>query len=255
MSAPEPQVLVTPDADALVEGVAERLRVAVARALSQRAEVHVVLTGGRVAGRVLAALGGSAGARSLEWQRVHLWWGDERFLPAGDPDRNETQAREQLDGSGILEAAVVHPMPASDGPDGPDAEAAARRYAADLAHHTGAGDRVAGALAPAFDVLLLGVGPDGHVASLFPGHESLTETSAAVVAEHGSPKPPPVRLSLTLPVLTAAREVWMVVSGEDKADAVARGLAGDDVRSTPAAGVHGTEATWWLLDEAAASRR
>ena len=109
---------------------------------------------------------------------------------------------------------------------------------------------------PVVDVLLLGVGPDGHVASLFPHHPSFEEGQRAgrsVIAVHDSPKPPPTRLSLTLPVIQAAEQVWCVVSGEDKADAVAEALAGPG--DLPASRATGAQRTLWLVDEAAASKR
>jgi 6-phosphogluconolactonase len=132
----------------------------------------------------------------------------------------------------------VHPRP----PDtGQGAEAAAAAYAEELA----------AAGPPTFDVLMLGVGPDGHVASLFPGYPQLEVTDVAAVAVHDSPKPPPTRVSLTLPLLNRSREVWFVVSGEDKAEAVAKALAEGDV---PAARPKGQNRTLWLLDQAAASK-
>lgn len=174
----------------------------------------------------------------MNWARLDLWWGDERFLPDGDPDRNHTQARAALLDAVPLDPARVHPMPPSDAAASP--EAAAEAYAAELA-----------AAAGPFDVLLLGVGPDTHVASLFPGHPALEETDRAVVAVHDAPKPPPVRVSLTVPTIRSAREVWLLAAGEDKAKAVATALSGADT-SAPAARVHGTERTLWLVDEAAA---
>jgi 6-phosphogluconolactonase len=137
-----------------------------------------------------------------------------------------------------LDPARVHPMAAD---TGQGAQAAAAAYAAEL--------EAAGS--PTFDVLMLGVGPDGHVASLFPGYPQLEVTDAAAVAVHDSPKPPPTRLTLTLPVLARAREIWFVVSGEDKADAVAKALAEDDI---PAARPKGENRTLWLLDEASAAK-
>jgi 6-phosphogluconolactonase len=100
---------------------------------------------------------------------------------------------------------------------------------------------------------MLGLGPDAHVASLFPGRDSLLVEELGVLAEVDSPKPPPVRLSMTLPTLRTASEVWFVVSGEDKADAVGRARAGTDVMNTPGAGVRGVDATRWFVDTAAAS--
>jgi 6-phosphogluconolactonase len=103
------------------------------------------------------------------------------------------------------------------------------------------------------EVLMLGVGPDGHVASLFPGHEALDATDAIAVAVHDSPKPPPDRVTLTFEALDRARAVWFLVSGDGKADAVAAALAGGDLHEIPARGVSGEQETLWLLDEAAAS--
>jgi 6-phosphogluconolactonase len=123
------------------------------------------------------------------------------------------------------------------------ARAAAAEHAAD----------VQPAASNGFALVMLGLGPDGHVASLFPGHESLLIEKLGVLAEPDSPKPPPVRLSMTMPTLRTAGEVWFVVSGEDKADAVRRARSGDDVTTTPGAGVRGVDATRWFLDAAAAS--
>ncbi|MBO3093532.1 6-phosphogluconolactonase [Cellulomonas dongxiuzhuiae] len=242
------EVLVHPDAEVLAAATAARLLTRLVDLQSHRSPVHVVLTGGTVGIAALRAVAASPVRDAVDWTGVHLWWGDERFLPDGDPDRNETQAREALvDALGdALPAGNVHAIPAlSD--DVPDGETSARRYAAELrAHAADSG------LAPRFDVLLLGMGPDGHVASLFPGRSSLFEASSMVVAEHDSPKPPSERVSLTFPLIRSAREVWVVAAGAEKAPAVARALAGDDVRTTPAAGARGTERTLWLLDLAAA---
>jgi 6-phosphogluconolactonase len=142
-------------------------------------------------------------------------------------------------------------MAPSDGAYGDDVEAAARAYEAELA---AAAHPEGGAALPAFDVLLLGVGPDAHVASLFPWHPAVRETERLVVGVRGAPKPPPVRISLTLPAIRAAREVWLLAAGEDKAEAAAVALSGPDEERAPASGAYGTERTLWLLDEAAAVR-
>ena len=156
---------------------------------------------------------------AVDWSGVHLWWGDERFLPDGDPDRNETQARNALiDALGdALPAENVHPMPAPSD-DVPTPEASADAY----------GQSFAAAGSPAFDVLLLGMGPDGHVASLFPGHEALAVSGRPTVAVHGSPKPPPDRVTLTLHKLNASHRILLVVSGAAKAPMLARVIAGPD---------------------------
>jgi 6-phosphogluconolactonase len=108
---------------------------------------------------------------------------------------------------------------------------------------------------PAFDAVLLGVGPDGHCASLFPGHPGTRVTDTSVIAVHDSPKPPPVRLSLTFPALDAAKEIWFVASGDGKADAVARALSGEfDRTEVPSSGPRGRNRTLWLLDRDAAAK-
>lgn len=142
-------------------------------------------------------------------------------------------------------------MPASDGPHGADADAAAAAYAAELAAAAGVEDD---GPVPRFDVLLLGVGPDTHVASLFPEHPSVRETERTVVGVHDAPKPPPTRISLTLPAIRSAREVWLLAAGEDKARAAAVALSGAGEVQAPAAGARGRERTLWLLDAAAAAR-
>jgi 6-phosphogluconolactonase len=242
----ETVVVVVPDADVLASSVAARLVTTIIDAQAVKGHAHVVLTGGRVAAKVLRSVQELPASAAIDWSRVDLWWGDERFLPAGDPDRNETQAREALLDALPLDPARVHAMPASDGPDGDDASAAAARYAEALA---AAAD---GGTVPAFDVLMLGVGEDGHVASLFPEHPDATGTGTAI-AVHNSPKPPPTRISLTLEAIRSADQVWLVAAGPDKALSVAGALGGD--QALPAARVAGTARTLWLLDTAAASKR
>ncbi|MFY1699476.1 6-phosphogluconolactonase [Solwaraspora sp. WMMA2101] len=243
------RLVVHPDATVLASAVASRLVVALIDAQADRGEASVVLTGGRVAAAVLRAVGELPARHAVDWSRVDLWWGDERFLPAGDPDRNETQARAALLDVLPLDPQRVHAMPASDGPDGDDPEAAAARYAAVL-------DRVAAgpgtAPLPRFDVLMLGVGEDGHVASVFPDHPVTGETRP-VAAVRNSPKPPPTRITLTLPTINTADEVWLVAAGADKATAVAKAYGGADAVAVPASGVRGVRRTWWLLDQAAAA--
>jgi 6-phosphogluconolactonase len=235
-------VVVVPDADILAATVASRLVAKIVDAQAERGFASVVLTGGRIAGKVLHTVKDLPAASAIDWSRVDLWWGDERFLPSGDPDRNETQARAALLDALPLDPAKVHPMPASDGPDGEDAVAAAARYAGELA--TG------GTELPPFDVLMLGVGEDGHVASLFPEHPVLNETGTTA-ATFNSPKPPPTRVTLTMPTIQTADEVWLIAAGSDKTDSVGRALNGDKL--LPAAHATGTAKTYWLLDKAAAA--
>jgi 6-phosphogluconolactonase len=141
-------------------------------------------------------------------------------------------------------------MPGPDGPDGDDPEAAAERYASELAAATQPEDH---ASVPSFDVLMLGIGPEGHVASLFPGMPAVYD-NRPIVAVRGSPKPPPVRISFTFPSIQAAREVWILASGEEKASAVALALSGPGPVQLPAAGARGRQRTLFLIDEAAAAK-
>lgn len=209
--------------------------------------VHVVLTGGGIGTAVLAALGESPNRDAIDWRRVHVWWGDERYLPTGDPERNETAARAALLDRLDLDPAYVHPMPGPDASD--DAEDAAAKYSRALADAAGPGHQV-----PAFDVVLLGLGPDAHVASLFPELPAVHERDRMVVSVHGSPKPPPTRVSLTLAAINAARQAWLLASGHEKADAVR--LVVDAVAGplqVPAAGVHAQARTVLFVDRDAAS--
>ena len=251
-------VVVHPDAAVLAQATAARLLLHLIDGQSTHRPVHVALTGGTVGIRTLAEMATSPLLAAVDWSGVHLWWGDERFLAAGDPARNETQARDALLDALDIPAANIHVMPAADAPGITTPEDSAARYAQDLAAFAGpvapgaaSGDD-AGPAAPRFDVVLLGMGPDGHVASLFPGHEALDVSDRAVVGVHGSPKPPPERVSLTFPAIEAAEEVWLVVSGAEKAEAAARALAGDDPHRTPAAAALGRRRTLWLVDVAAA---
>jgi 6-phosphogluconolactonase len=245
----ETSVIVHADAPALAEAVADRLAVRLLEAQAARGYAGVVLTGGRIADAVHRSLAASTARDSIDWSRVDVWWGDERFLPAGDPERNETQARAALLDAVRVDPARVHPMGASDGPDGADAAAAAARYAAELTRSAKPGS---GQL-PHLDVLMLGVGEDGHIASLFPEHPGLY-AAGTVIPVHNSPKPPPTRISLTRQAINTAEEVWLIASGAGKADAIALALAAPGPVQLPAAGARGVARTLWLLDEAAAGK-
>jgi 6-phosphogluconolactonase len=256
-----PEVIVYRDGPLLAQAVAARLVTGLTDAFAARGGASVVLTGGGIGTKVLAELAAAPARDAIDWPHLDIWWGDERFVPAGDPDRNETGARAALLDHVGVDPARVHAMPGPDGPDGDDPEAAAARYAAWLADAALAGTALAGTggsgghgPVPSFDVLMLGIGPEGHVASLFPGQPALGD-SRPVVAVRDSPKPPPTRLSLTLPSLQAAREVWILASGEEKADAVALALTGDGPDGpVPAAGARGRQRTLFLLDSAAAAK-
>ncbi len=248
--APTPDVVVEPDPDALSRTVAAALVARLAAAQIVHGSASVVLTGGGVGTAVLeevARLAAEPVRETVDWAAVDVWWGDERYVPAADDERNEKQARRALlDHVGIPEPRV-HPMPPSDGVfDSP--EEAAAWYADELSFAGGSGGEL-----PRFDVLLLGMGPEGHTASIFPDSPAVTD-QRPVIAVRDCPKPPPTRISLGFPAINSAEEVWLVVAGEGKAEAVARALAGTDPAEIPAAGVRGRRATRWLLDRAAAGK-
>jgi 6-phosphogluconolactonase len=245
----ETAVRVNADADVLAQSATARLVVRLMDAQAERGQASIVLTGGRIADRIYRAVRDSPARDAVDWRRVDVWWGDERFLPAGHEDRNETQARAALLDALPLDPARIHPMPASDGLAGPDPEAAAGQYADELA----AAARPGTARLPHFDLLLLGVGEDGHVASVFPEHPAAYETRP-VAGVRGSPKPPPNRITLTLPAINTAEEVWLIASGPEKAGIVGMALTSNvGPVQLPAAGVHGVDRTLWLLDRAAAA--
>lgn len=240
-------VVVHPTPDVLAESVAARLATRIADAQAVRGHAGVVLTGGRIAAKFHAALCKSPVRQAVDWSAVDFWWGDERFLPEGHPDRNETQARDSLLSQLPVDPARIHAMPASDGPDGDDPEVAAAGYARRLAS-SARGE----APQPRFDVVMLGVGEDAHVASIFPGQPAVYE-ERPVVGVRGAPKPPPKRITLTYPAINSADEVWLIASGAGKADAVALAMSGAGPKQAPAAGVGGGSHTRWLLDRAAAA--
>lgn len=231
--------LVHASPEELADDVAGRLVERLLAAQAAGGVPRIGLTGGGIAERVHRAVAVHPGVSSVDWDRVEVWWGDERFVPSDSPDRNALAARRDwLDAVG---ATRVHEIPAADRVA--TAEEAAAAYSAEI------GER------GVFDVLMLGLGPDGHVASLFPGHAALHEADAIAVAVHDSPKPPPDRVTLTFDALNRSREVWFLVSGSAKADAVAAALApSGSVEETPARGIHGLGEVRWFLDEEAASR-
>jgi len=205
---------------------------------------QVALTGGTIADEIHREVARLAPGSEVDWNRVEFFWGDERFVAPDSDERNARLARTDfLDRLGV-DPARVHEIPST--ADASDVEAAATAY----------GDRVRSAGHGRFALVMLGVGPDGHVASLFPGSSQLDVDDRVAVAVTGSPKPPPERVSLTFAALNRADEVWFVVSGADKAEAVGRALSTPppDVHEIPAVGVRGEIETIWFLDRESASR-
>jgi 6-phosphogluconolactonase len=235
------------DSAALVAAAGDRLVGAVKDAIDKRGRALVVLTGGGTGIGLLKRVGERAD--EIDWSKVHLFWGDDRYVPENDDERNDKQARAALLDQIDIPSANIHAMPASDGEFGDDLDAAAVAY-----DHVLAANAEDGEPAPDFDVHLLGMGPEGHINSLFPDTPAVRESTRLVLGVPDSPKPPPQRITLTLPAIQRSREVWLVVSGGGKADAVAAAVGGAKPVDVPAAGAIGREATVWLLDEEAASK-
>ena len=241
---PVPRVEVHDSADDLATAVAGAfLRLVSVRQASGEVP-QVTLTGGSIADKIhreIARLGRDSG---VDWSRIDFFWGDERFVAADSDERNARQARAALLDAVGVDPARVHEVPATG--EAGSVDAAATAYA-ETVRSVGSGS---------FDLTMLGVGPDGHVASLFPGFPQLAVDDAIAVGVTGSPKPPPERVTLTFPALNRSDQVWFVVSGTEKADAVGRALAAEPpgVQEIPATGVRGQVETIWFLDREAASQ-
>ena len=219
----------------VVEGAEEAARL-VAQRLAEQAGAggSIVLTGGSTPRRAYEL----AAELAPDWSRAELWWGDERCVPPDDENSNYGMAKRALLDRLEREPAAVHRMHGELGRD-----AGAEEYERELA---GVG---------AFDLVLLGLGPDGHIASLFPNFPTLDVTDRSAIGSEAGHEPFVDRISLTLPRLCATRELLFLVAGEDKADAVARALAGEPSRETPGSLARAADgATRAVLDRAAASR-
>lgn len=241
----ELQVISHPDKNSLAAAGAERALAVLVDAQEQRGEATVVLTGGSMGGAVLSALAASARREEVDWSRVNVWWSDERFVAGDSSERNCVQAAEAVGEALVLNPDRVHCVGSAD--DFATAEDAASDYRRELAAAADAEHRPQPF--PHFDLSLLGLGPDGHVASLFPGLPHVREQEATVLGVRDSPKPPPERVTMTLPLINAARHVWFLVAGADKAEAVAAVRSGAPLDRTPGAGVRGVEETLLLVTE------
>jgi 6-phosphogluconolactonase len=248
---PGPDIAVHANPDVLAAAVSARLVTKLVDLQAAGTTPKIVLTGGGTGIAVLEQLRASVARDAVEWGKVEFYWGDERFLPPGDPERNETQAREALLDHVPVDPNKVFPMGADTGTGPAGAEPAAEAYAEILRQAARPEDH---GPVPAFDVLMLGMGGEGHTASVFPHSPAVYETERTVVAVHGCPKPPPTRVSLTLPAIRRAAEVWIMTTGEAKAAAVAMALGGAGEVAIPAAGAQGRRRTRWLLDRAAATK-
>ena len=235
-------LVVEPTREALVQRVAQDFVKVVGEATRANARVDIVLTGGSVGIDVLSEVGAVPAVSEIEWSKVRVWWGDERFVPAEDSDRNDRQAREALLDSLPLRPEHVHPFPAD---DGQQLELALSKFREEF-------DREFHG-SPTFALVLNGIGHDGHVASLFPSHNH-GEDGDFAVAINNSPKPPTKRLSLTFSALNAGTHVWLIAAGEDKAAPIARVMTGKPTPDVPATLLNGLQATTIYVDASAASK-
>jgi len=219
--------------------------------LKGKPEIHVCLTGGTLGILSLVKIAEHPGCENLDWQNIHIWWGDDRFVSAGHADSNAKQADDALLGKLLmLDPAKVHTFPSFDpasevGID-EQLDAAAAAFSAEVAKFI-----PTGATMPHFDISFVGMGPDGHVLSLFPRHE-LPADGVTVIAEHNSPKPPPQRLSFSYEAINNSDEIWFVVGGTDKAEAVSVAFGNAPTR-LPVGRVHALKKTVWFIDDAAAT--
>ncbi|MEO7262347.1 MAG: 6-phosphogluconolactonase [Jatrophihabitantaceae bacterium] len=245
----QPELLVQADAESLATDVAVRVVSTLARAQQSRGRAALALTAGSIMEQVWSAIAAAPLRDTVDWSRVDVFWADERYVPAGSAERNDAPANRLLFSQPPFKAARLFPMPASDGRYA-NLDDAAAGYAEQLSDARRPDDPEE---VPHFDVLLLGVGPDGHCASLFPEHPSVYDESGPVIAVRNSPKPPPLRISLSFQGLAVANEIWFVAAGAGKARAVALALSGAGRVQVPSAGPRGRFRTLWLVDREAAA--
>ena len=239
MTSPDPQVIALAGPAALASAAADRL---LARIAANRGRVAICLTGGSSPKQLYRLLATEPYRSRIPWDRVHWFIGDERFVPASSPLHNMGMARQAfLDA--CAPAANIHPIPT----DVENPDEAARRYQRELQSFYGSD--VLDPAKPLFDVVLMGIGPDGHTASLFPGYPATGETARWVVGvpqAHVEPFVP--RVTLTLPALGSCREMLFELAGSGKRTILTRLLAGENL---PANCARSTGETVWLVDEAA----
>ena len=242
----EPEIVVQPSLEALSREAAARFQRLAADSIAAAGRFSVALSGGSTPRALYRLLGQPPLREAIDWPRVHLFWGDERFVPADHPDSNYRLAREAFISRVPIPAANVHPVPTAGG----DPQAAAAQYEETLRRFFAPSEGEA----PRFDLVLLGLGADGHTASLFPGSPALDEDRRPVVAAY-VPKLGAWRLTLTPPALRGARHVVFLVSGSNKASVLREVLEGPyDPHRLPAQLVRPDKGELtWLLDEAAAS--
>ncbi|MFM6971975.1 MAG: 6-phosphogluconolactonase [Rhodoluna sp.] len=239
MNLDRPLVQRFADAQGVAQQAAEDALSLIAHLLINQPRVNLCVTGGTVGIATLAEMASQSSSFEIDYGRLHVWWGDERFVASDDSARNALQARKAWLNKVAIPTENIHEFPSADNDlDIDDAAAKFNDYFADQK--------------PKFDLVFLGMGPDGHINSLFPQAE-IPAPGVFVIAEHDSPKPPKFRLSFTYEVVNSADRVWIIVAGADKQDAVAVAF-GDNSSSLPIGKVRGKNETKWYLDSTAATK-
>ena len=234
-------IAIYPDIDTLSQQAAQYVVRTASESIAARGRFTIALSGGTTPRKLYTLLGSEPYNSQIDWQQVHIFWGDERCVPPDNPDSNYYMAQEVLLSKISIPALQVHRMPA----DQPGRDATSQSYTAEMQSAFGTQG------IPVFDLIQLGMGPEGHTASLFPHQASLHETQRLVMPV-SVPKPPPDRLTFTPPVLNAARNILFLVTGSDKAEALQAVLEGEyQPEEYPAQIVRPPDGeVVWMLDNA-----
>lgn len=245
---PRGHVIVVPDGSALARAAAERFAHAVERAVEERGQAFIALSGGSTPKQMGTILAREPYRSQIPWDRVHIFWGDERWVPLGSPESNAGEAKRGFLDLVPIPLANVHPWD-TEAESPRDAAAAYEALLRETFDEPGS--------APRFDLVLLGMGDDGHTASLFPNTDALAENQNLAVANF-VPKMDVTRLTLTAPVLNAAREILFLVGGPGKAETLEAVLEGPELPAIfPAQMIRSAlpdSHLWWLVDEDAGAR-
>jgi 6-phosphogluconolactonase len=239
-----PKVHIYPGRDELSIGLAEHVAQLAAAACAERGRFSVALSGGSLMEIIAPALGSAPLRGSIDWPSWHVFWADERWVPWSSPESNYRLAEDRL-----LSRVPIPREQIYGTDDSSDPAATALGYSAVLARVF----KLRHGQMPRFDLILLGIGEDGHTASLFPGHPVLAETEAWVMPVLNAPKPPPTRITMTLPLINKARNVFFVATGRGKAEIVAK-ICNPQMgtEKLPAQLVNPTDGELhWFLDRAA----
>ena len=271
------KLIVYPNKDLMIQAGAQRFVLTLLDLLAERlpddthrTRVDVALSGGSAA-QPLGLVLNDPLADAIDWSRVHFWWSDERFVPAYDTDRNALEARrlllDQLVADGKLPESNIHEMAAdtrsaddiADVMDQADSDDASVRAAADAANDALLDDAASDyerelvnelGPEPVIDLMILGMGPDGHYASLFPGHDEVKVTDRLTVGVNHSPKMPPLRVSLTAPLIARSRHTWFFAAGAGKAESLAHVFERSNNPDYPSSYANGVdEFTWFSTEE------